>query len=145
MGRSKTLRISKSVVDKLEPNTVAWDNIVPGFGVRQQRRFRVYFLKCVHRGRQRWITIGKHGSPWSVDNARKEAQRLLGLIAGGQYPDGSRTRLTVVDLARRYLAEHAGLHKKLGSALNDKQNIQNHVIPLLGHFAIADVNLSDIE
>jgi integrase len=37
-------------------------------------------------GRQRIYTLGKHGSPWTPDSARKEAKRILGLVASGGDP-----------------------------------------------------------
>jgi integrase len=42
-------------------------------------------------GRQRFFTIGPHGSPWTPEKARKEAKRLLGLVAGGKDPAHERT------------------------------------------------------
>ena len=42
-------------------------------------------------GRQRWYTIGRHGSPWTPETARAEAQRLLGEVRRGLDP----TRFTV--------------------------------------------------
>lgn len=65
--------ITKRNVDALLPGSVLWDDAVRGFGVRRQRRDAVYVLK--HRNR--WLTIGRHGSPWTPDTARKEAIRLL--------------------------------------------------------------------
>ncbi|MDH2348140.1 Arm DNA-binding domain-containing protein [Bradyrhizobium sp. SSUT77] len=35
-------------------------------------------------GRQRFVTIGPHGVPWTPELARKEAKRLLGLVANGK-------------------------------------------------------------
>ena len=41
-------------------------------------------------GRQRLITIGRHGSPWAPDTARQEALRLLGEVARGGDPMAGR-------------------------------------------------------
>jgi hypothetical protein len=35
-------------------------------------------------GRQRFVTIGPHGAPWTPELARKQAKRLLGLVANGK-------------------------------------------------------------
>lgn len=35
-------------------------------------------------GRQRFFTIRPHESPWTLEKARREAKRLLGLVAGGR-------------------------------------------------------------
>jgi hypothetical protein len=49
-----------------------------------------YVLKYrAGRGRnapQYRITIGKHGLPWTPEQARREALRLLGTIAAGDNP-----------------------------------------------------------
>src|ERR671927_272851 len=79
-------KITKTVVDALQPSETIWDTEVKGFGVRCQRRDRVYVVKCRSKGRQRWYTIGKHGSPWTPDLARREAKRILGLVADGKDP-----------------------------------------------------------
>jgi len=50
----------------------------------------VYVVKYRVSGRQRFFTIGPHGSPWTPDEARKEAKRLLGLIADGKDPADER-------------------------------------------------------
>lgn len=52
---------------------------------------------------------------------------------------------TVADLAERFLAEYADLHKKPRSIATDRANIEHHVIPLLGSMKIKDVTRADIE
>jgi integrase len=73
-------KITKSVVERLPLNSIVWDTALVGFGVRKQRRHPFYLLRYRINGRQRFITIGRHGT-WTADTARTEAQRLLGLIA----------------------------------------------------------------
>src|SRR3954463_15368571 len=71
-------RITKSVIESLKPKQMVWDAEVRGFGARCQKRDRVYVLKYRASGQQRWFTIGKHGAPWTAEQARREAKRLLG-------------------------------------------------------------------
>jgi hypothetical protein len=65
-------------------------------------------------GRQRWITIGRHGSPWTPNTARTEALRLLAARAAGHDPaierDRQKAGLTVADLGERFLEEYAAKH-----------------------------------
>lgn len=75
--RSRRARIGLAVLNALAPNTIVWDTEIKGFGVRLQQNVPSYFLKTRSRGRQVWLTIGKHGSPWTPDKARTEALRLL--------------------------------------------------------------------
>lgn len=143
------VRLTKSVVDKMEAGDTLWDADVRGFGIRCQRQAKKYILKTRVNGRQRWLTIGEHGSPWTPDTARKQAVSLLGdLHKGIDLPalrSGSRARPTVVDLCERYLREHAAQHKKASSAKEDRRNIANHVIPLLRSKLVAEVSRADID
>jgi integrase len=77
------MRITKTVVDRLAANSFAWDSGLIGFGVRRQLRSAFYLIRYRVGGRQRYFTIGRHGE-LAPDQARKEAQRLLGEIASGK-------------------------------------------------------------
>jgi hypothetical protein len=80
-------RIGKREIAALQPGQIIWDRDISGFGARRQINTISYVL--IYRtaeGRQRWHTIGRHGSPWTPDTARKEATRLLGSVAGGLDP-----------------------------------------------------------
>lgn len=80
MAKRSSIRITKRVVDDLAPGEDVWDSEIKGFGVRCQVRDKSYVLKTTVKGRPKWITIGRHGSPWTPDNARTEALKLLGLV-----------------------------------------------------------------
>lgn len=77
-------------VQALKQGETIWDaghkEAVKGFGVRRQLGDPVYVIKYRVFGRQRFVTIGRHGAPWTPDQARREAKRLLGLVAGGKDP-----------------------------------------------------------
>jgi hypothetical protein len=93
----KLRRLTKRTIDALKPAQTAWDGgdgSVKGFGVRRQRRNKVYMLKYRIAGRQRWFVIGQHGSPWTVEQARTEAKRLLGIVAVGVDPAAARAQST---------------------------------------------------
>jgi integrase len=67
----------------------------------------VYVLKYRLSGRQRFFTIGAHGSPWTPETARREARRLLGLVAAGTDPASARDQArgadTLAGIADAYL------------------------------------------
>jgi hypothetical protein len=108
----------------------------------------VYVLKSFVRGRQKFITIGTHGSPWTVEKARKRAQELLYAVRSGDPAQLRRSltgRPTIEQLCTRFLQEHAYPHKKSRSAELDQQNIRNHVIPLLSSRFVEEVTRTDIE
>ena len=73
-------RITKSAVDRLEKGETIWDSQVKGFGVRRQKSAKSFILKYRYLGRQRTLTIGRYGSPWTVEMARKEALQLLAQV-----------------------------------------------------------------
>src|SRR5262249_29988118 len=75
-------------VRALKQGQTIWDVAVAGFGVRRQRSHIVSYVLIyrTQEGRQRWHTIGRHGSPWTPETARAEAQRLLGLVVDGVDP-----------------------------------------------------------
>ena len=48
-------RLTKRIVEAVEPGLIVWDTKVKGFGVRQQRRDHVYIVKARTKGRARWF------------------------------------------------------------------------------------------
>jgi integrase len=109
------LGITIRAVQSLAPGQTIWDaghrEAVRGFGVRRQRGTAVYVVKYRALGRQRFFTIGPHGSPWTPEKARKEAKRLLGIVASGKDPADERTLAalqateTFRKIADRYLKQ----------------------------------------
>src|SRR5262249_54499256 len=103
------------------------------------------------RGRnapQHRITIGRHGSPWTVELARREAKRLLGAIASGDDPAEARKAeartMTLEALCELYLAEGAD-HKKAATVRGDRGRIRNHILPVLGTLHIDRISRADAE
>src|SRR5437763_15941702 len=98
--------ITVRAVQGLKPGETIWDAdhkaAVRGFGVRRQRGQPTYVIKYRGFGRQRFVTIGPHGSPWPPELARKEAKRLLGLVAIGKDPadEKAKARLQAADTLR---------------------------------------------
>jgi integrase len=153
---NRTQRLSKRVVDALKPGGLVWDADVTGFAVRCQQKAKVYVLKYRIAGRQRWYSIGKHGSPWTPEAARTEAKRLLGLVADGKDPAEVRENvakdITVSELCDIYMAEapfiilpRKGRPKKESSLAIDKSNIERHVKKLLGTKRVRTLTRNDIE
>lgn len=111
------MKITKRVVDQLQPgerDTFAWDNEVKGFGLRcRPSGAKFYILKTRVGRRQRWITIGRHGSPWTADKARDEALRLLGQKASGKDPaaerDSKKKAVSMKELGEQFLTGHVGM------------------------------------
>jgi integrase len=142
-------RITKSVVDGMRPGSLMWDTEVRGFAVRRQADARVYVLKYrTAERRQRWLRIGQHGSPWTVETARQRARELLGDVARGQDPAAvriaSRTAPTMAALCDRFVVEHVEAKLKPTSAAEYRRLILTIVKPKLGPRLVAAVTRDDV-
>jgi Arm DNA-binding domain len=109
---------------------------------------RIYVLQYGRRGREHRVTIGRHGSDVTAEQARLEACRLRGIIATGENPaiTGVRDRsiATVADLGERYMIEYAEEHKKPSGIAQDRRNLNNHILPLVGKLLISSVESADV-
>ncbi|HEX8300103.1 tyrosine-type recombinase/integrase [Sphingomonas sp.] len=146
------VRLTKRLVDKLGPDgrdRVVWDLDVHGFGLRiSPGGALTYVLQYRFEGRQRRFKIGSHGSPWTPEAARQEAQVLLGKIIAGADPQQEkieeRKQLAVAELCDLYLAEalFAAKPTSIKAATN---NIENHIKPLIGMRRASKILRSDVE
>jgi integrase len=95
-----------------------------------------------------FFTIGTHAKGWTVETARREAARLLGLIAGGADPaytrDAAKLDPTMNALFDRYLAEGCA-NKKPSTLLRDRSRIDRHLRPLIGQIRLRNVTRATIE
>lgn len=146
MPKRSTNRIIKSRVDALVAGQTIWDAEVAGFGVTANTHSKTYKLKYRHNGRQRMLTLGTHGTI-TPDEARKLAMNAKAEVNRGNDPAALKQEvsLTVEELARQYMLRHADVNKKPGSALMDRANIKNHVVPLLGKLPVSKITTTDIE
>jgi len=140
-------KISLKAIAELAPGQTIWDADVKGFGVRCQRRAAVYVLKYRDQnGRQHFLTIGRHGLPWTPDTARKEARRRLQVLTECQTNTGdlSGPSPTLEAFSKTYLESYARLHKKPRSVAEDLRNLELHILPALGAKRLADITAADI-
>ena len=147
-------KITKRTVDALKPvvggDVLLWDDELPGFGVRcRASGSKVYFLKYrTAGGRQRWLTLGRHG-PVTPDAARAKALREKAALADGNDPSGARQRKrresTVATVADRYLAEHVAAHNKTSTAAEARRIVETRIKPALGNIKITDLTRADIK
>lgn len=152
-------RLGLREIRSLGPGEEVWDSVVPGFVARRQKGTTVAYVLMYRTrdGRRRRYTIGRHGAPWTPDNAREEAKRLLGEIVKGGDPAAekreAREAMTVAELCDSYLADaeagrlltRRGSAKKHSTLVIDRGRIERHIKPLLGRVAVAAVERRDIE
>ncbi len=138
-------KISKRIVDAAKRPTNAdrafvWDSEVKGFGLTvTERGVKSYVLQYrTPEGRSRRLTIGRHGSPWTPEDARQRAIDMLRSARRGFDPleakAEARAALTVAELADLYLSDGAAEkpNKKASSWQTDRSNIERHIKPLIG-------------
>jgi integrase len=131
--------ITVRTVQALKTGETIWDaghkEAVKGFGVRRQRGDPVYVIKYRFLGRQRFVTIGRHGSPWTPVKARTEAKRLLGLVADGKDPQAEKVEArakaadTLDNVANDYL-KHTKKKQKARSYAETKRHLLINWKPL---------------
>jgi integrase len=152
-------RIGLRQVRSLKLGETIWDASLTGFGARRQRSNAVSYVLFYRtsEGRQRWFTIGKHGSPWTPETARNEAKRLLGEVANKGDPAAGKRAAhhaqTVSELCDLYFADaEAGrlmtrrrTQKKASTLAIDRGRIARHIKPLLGQLRVAAVTSEDVE
>lgn len=152
-------RIGLREVRALKPGQVVWDGAVAGFGARRQQSSVASYV-LIYRtleGRQRWHTIGRHGSPWTPQTARAEAQRLLGDVKKGADPaalkQARRQAKDVAELCDLYIADaetgrlltRRKKPKKRSTLEIDKGRIERHIKPLLGRLKVSAVTTDDVD
>lgn len=149
-------RITKRAVDAVVPinkDFFLWDDSLKGFGLRvTSSGIKSYVFQYRMGGREaptRRYTIGKHGSPWTTEGARREATRLLTLV---------RQRLDPVDAdrARRREAEELAFEQYVG-LFTDKYLrqrwkqwqlgagvLQREAVPVLRNKPLTKIRRSDL-
>ena len=151
-------KITKRAVDSAVPQDGSalwvWDTETKGFGLRvHPNGQKVYVIEYRpgDGGRaapKRRFTIGKHGSPWTPDTARREAERLLGLVRNGADPAADKTSHkaapTVTDLGERFLKEHADTKRKPATAKQYRRLLDQFIGPTIGRRKVADVTRQDV-
>jgi integrase len=85
--------IIKRTVDAAKPgvkDSFLWDDELKGFGLKvTQAGAKVYIVQYRTGGRgspTKRVTIGRHGAPWTPDQARRKAKEILGDVAAGHDP-----------------------------------------------------------
>jgi integrase len=130
-----------------------WDKEIPGFGLRVLPSGAKHYVLKYRTGRgcsarQRWVTIGRHGAPWTPDLARREARRLLGCVADGVDPasdrDEAKRNPTIRELAERFDAEHMVGKLKPRTAHTYRNLLRRFIVPKLGTHRTAELTRGDI-
>lgn len=147
MAQTK-LKLTKTKVEGMSLGSILWDADVSGFGVRRQRGNPIYFLKTRIGSRQRWITIGKHGHPWTVDQARNRALAYLGDIAQDKDPatlrDSDAKVPTLAKAVEIYLNKDVDPSKRKSTAAQYRDVLERVCLPIVGQIRVHELKASDV-
>jgi len=139
-------KITKRLVDSLQPSPVGrriWDGELRGFGVRTAPSgVASYFLKYrTEAGRQRWRRIARTDE-MAPEEARRIARGILNAVSRGDDPGA--VKLTVRELAARFLDEHVRPLKKPSTASGYETALNKHVLPALGELKAQKITSADL-
>lgn len=157
-------RLTKRMVEALpRPATRHRDHFdaeLRGFHVRVwSSGERTYRLKYIIAGRQRVATIGQHGSEWTAEEARSEAEDLRRIVRRGRDPIAERLAkqkanelqrrrsVTVEQLIDRWLLQGraANPSKREITWATDDRKLRLHIIPLIGKIPVKELTKGDVE
>jgi len=142
-------RITTDLVEALKPGDVVFDTQVRGFFVRYRGGVARYGLKAIIRGRQTILTIGAHSrGEYSPERARREAERLRGLIRDGKDPAADRAAdkgaPTLAGFAARYMTEYSEGRKKPRTVAEDARLLRLYILPTLGKAKLRDLGRAEV-
>ena len=116
------MRLTKTVVDKIEPpidrdQAFYRDDQLKGFAVRVMASgVKSFVVEKLVSGKVRRMTLGRYGE-LTVEQARKEAQKLLGKIATGIDPlaekrESKLRQITLAEVFEDYIKSAKGIKAK---------------------------------
>ncbi|MFN0194227.1 MAG: tyrosine-type recombinase/integrase [Aestuariivirga sp.] len=140
-------RITKSVVDSMSPGDLVWDTKLLGFGVRFQRRDKVFIYKCRIGNRQRWFAIGKYGQPWTVAEAENRVKAIQGDIANDLDPAAirdERAKNPTLREAGAVFLETVVSKRRKATQVIYRDFLSRLIYPKLGDIKVAQIKFSDL-
>ncbi|MHB8766397.1 MAG: tyrosine-type recombinase/integrase [Deferrisomatales bacterium] len=152
-----SVHLTKRAIDGFEfegehdkARDVRWSDKLPGFGVRvlpSGKKTFVLFYRTT-AGQQRLMTLGTYGAPWTLDQAEKEAKKLLAAVAAGADPlrekKQAREGVTVAELAKHFLSDFAEVHLKPRTVGEYKRQLDTHIRPRWGRRLAKSIRREDV-
>jgi integrase len=145
-------RLSLRTVNAAAPgdrDVFLWDEDLKGFGLKiTPSGAKIYVAQGRINGRPKRYTIGRHGSPWTPDLARQEAEDILYAMSKGEDPTEAKRKarkdLSVAELVDLYFAEGCGT-KKASTIAVETGLAERHVKPRLGKRMLKSLSRADLE
>lgn len=144
-------KITKTDLLNIGPGRIIWDGQLKGFGARRQGKSDAvsFVVKTRLKGRQRWMTIGRWNSPWTLEKARQQAevvlyQRHLGIDAGKEKEKDRVRGKTLSEMLDEYLV-HVKKKKKEATYISYEHCIRLKIKPRLGSKIVRELTEADVE
>jgi integrase len=144
-------KLTKRSIEALAPQEVdyiAWDDDVPGFGVRVMPSGRKSFVIQYRVGRRSRRMVLGYVNVVTPEQARTMAIQHLAALRQGVDPlaerDGDRDAVTVKDLAARFDAEHIAVHLKPSTQKEYRCSLKKFILPFFGYRPIAEVSREEV-
>lgn len=146
------IKLSKRTVDAAQPgekDVFLFDEDLIGFGLKVTPNGRkTYLVQYRIRGAKKRVMIGVHGSPWTPEQARQEAGRLLGLVANGKDPAETKavakTIPTMSEAVERFFDEHVARKNKPSTIVEYRRQADVIIKPRLGKYRVDAIQRSHV-
>ena len=147
-------KLTKRLIDSLkhgQRDTFYWDADIKGFGLKVTPKGKKVFLVQYRTGGRytptRKVFIGRYGTV-TLRNARREASRLLGLVADGKDPAMEKRQARMLaasdrirDVAKEFLEKHAAKNR---TSEESKRIFDHDVLPEWGTRTIHEISKRDV-
>ncbi len=161
--------LTTATVRELKPRDKMYEvtcAVMPGFVVRVlPTGKKVFLVRHQVDGQWRREKIGLMGPSLGVDEARRRAVLMFGgearneasvqPVAGQSAPRSTRVvgpvkqvesqRVTVRQLADRFVREYVDVYLKAGTAINYRKHMTDHILPVLGDRDFESVTRNDVQ
>jgi integrase len=155
-SHESSCKLNKRVVDAAQPREnrfILWDSELKGFGVKVELSgTKTYLVRYRPKGLgaaapKRFVTVGRHG-PLTVEQARSQAQAILGRVAIGDDPASeiahSKGAKTFQELVESFLRDHVNAKRKPRTVKFYAALLTRHAIPSLGSRKAHSITRGDL-
>lgn len=149
-------KITKQTVDRLaatDREVLVWDETLKGFGLKVTTGgAKTYLVQYRMGGRAtatKRLTIGRHGSPWTAEQARDRAAEILAEVRLGVDPVAAQKEriaqaFTITELADRYVSDHLETKNRASTRQEAKRLVERLIKPQLGRKVVAALRRDDV-
>jgi integrase len=136
-------KITLTSVAALTPGETLHDVELQGFMVRRWNQSTAYSVRGHLGGQRLTVSIGRAGT-FTPHMARKEATRILGLLAAGKDPRIDTGKVLIFSEAAEAFLAHVAARRSEGTTREYTGHLDDHLIPRFGRKPLAGVTTADL-